>query len=164
MIYQVADIARILADANAEGQAWEYFARQIRNWAQHDFLPAVGVHGRGRTAARCFHEDAIYCAQLLTFLTSMGMRPRQMAPVVDTLTNWLDGDPPVERIKRGEDAFLVITIAPNGHVNVSDIKPEAGVDGAALQPGALVLDLGHLFEAVRDVMGKDSYGRSDDAG
>jgi len=148
--YRVDDLARRLAEAVPGTKTRQYFARQIRGWAQRGLLESPELRGHGPTAARVFDADALYRARLLSFLTSIGMKPEQMQPIVDALTSYPDGDAPLLRVRRGENVYLVVMLDDLGQYRVVDAPSEPTVIGEAFAPAALVIGLRELFGKLVD--------------
>lgn len=115
MLYQISEVAEILAASERRGRPASYFARQLRAMAQYGILTAEEMSGSGRTAARLFPAESIYKAKIASTLIDLGCSATLQKLAIDKLTDpvtihlWKELlDRP--KIGRGDPLFLCILL------------------------------------------------------
>lgn len=141
----VSDLAGRLADALGGEQ--QFYARQIRRWAQLGFIEATDTKGSGRRAARLFDSEALFPARLLSWCTALGLANPDMEMAVQALyAADAAGLSPLERYFRGERIYLVMEIDHEGQVADVTAKTSEGMasDGDNI-PAKIAVNLNALF-------------------
>lgn len=141
----VGDLATHLA--NALGGDPDFYARQIRRWAQLGFIQASDVRGSGRRAARLFEREAIFPARLLSWCTALGLTNSDMELAINTLDKPdHSGSSPLERYLRGEKLYLVMAINHEGEVTCVTAETGDNITSTSEDaPATITISLAALF-------------------